>query len=257
MPQKTTLDIMHNRYCVQAGWTAVIRKRLYHLADLQSADRILEVGSGTGVITEDLTSRFKGQIFGLDIDSHATAFAHERDRLSLYLIGDGVRLPFPENSFDASICHFLLLWVLEPGSILSEMARVTRPEGWVMALAEPDYGGRIDYPETLVEIGELQVKSLAAQGSDPMIGRKLRSLFNQSKLEDIQAGVLGGEWIGSPLPEELDSEWSILAADLHDLITDESLDAIRSIDQEAWRCGNRILYVPTFYACGRVSNIES
>jgi hypothetical protein len=125
-----------------------------------------------------------------------------------------------------------------------------------MALAEPDYGGRIDYPETLAEIGELQIKSLAAQGSDPMIGRKLRSLFNQTKLEDIQAGVLGGEWIGSPPREELDSEWSILAADLHDSITDEALDAIRSIDQEAWRCGNRVLYVPTFYATGRVSNIK-
>lgn len=247
---------MHNRYCIQAGWTAAIRKRLYHSARFKSADRILEVGSGTGVITEDLTSRFKGQIFGLDIDPLATAFAQERDVRSNYLIGDGIHLPFPANSFDASICHFLLMWVAEPHSILLEMARVTRAGGWVMALAEPDYGGRIDYPETLVEIGELQAKSLAAQGSDPMIGRKLRSLFNQTKLEDVQAGVLGGEWIGSPPPEELDSEWSTLAADLHDSITNDALDALRRIDQEAWRCGNRILFVPTFYAIGRVPNFE-
>jgi SAM-dependent methyltransferase len=169
------------------------------------------------------------------------------------LIGDGGRLPFSENSFDVTVCHFLLLWVFEPGAILSEMARVTKPKGWVMALAEPDYGGRIDYPETLIEIGVLQTQSLAAQGSDPMIGRKLRALFTHAGLKDIKVGVLGGEWTGSLSPEELNSEWRILIADLKHTLSVDAMDAIRSVDQEAWRNGSRILYVPTFYACGCVS----
>ena len=253
MPQIQNPKQMHDRYRIQAEWTTTIRERLYRQADLHTASRILEVGSGTGIITEDLTSRFKGQVFGLDIDPDAIVFAHEHDTQSLYLIGDGGQLPFPENSFDVTVCHFLLLWVFEPGAILSEMARVTKPKGWVMALAEPDYGGRIDYPETLIEIGELQAQSLAAQGSDPMIGRKLRALFTHAGFKDIKVGVLGGEWTGSLSPEELNSEWRILAADLKHTLSVDSMAAIRSVDQEAWRSGSRILYVPTFYACGCVS----
>jgi SAM-dependent methyltransferase len=56
-------------------------------------------------------------------------------------------LPF-QPVFDVTFCHFLLLWVSNPEKVVAEMGRVTRPGGSVR-LAEPDYGGRIDYPESL------------------------------------------------------------------------------------------------------------
>ena len=243
----------HHRYQIQAKWTYAARSRLFTMSGLHTANRILEVGSGTGVITGEISTRFRGSTFGLDIDPQANAFATARDPQTCYVTGDGNRLPFPEATFDTTLCHFLLMWVPDPDKIISEMARVTLPGGWVLALAEPDYDGRIDYPKELAEIGELQTKALANQGTDPYIGRKMRDIFTRAGFLDVLVGVLGGEWAGSPSEEELDSEWRALVSDLHGTLFNQALATLRQIDLEAWRDGSRILYVPTFYACGRVA----
>ena len=243
----------HHRYQIQAKWTDAARCRLFNMSGLHTANRILEVGSGTGVITADISTRFRGATFGLDIDPQSNAFAAARDPQTCYVTGDGERLPFPEATFDTTLCHFLLMWVPDPIMIISEMARVTLPGGRVLALAEPDYGGRIDYPEELVEIGELQTNALANQGTDPYIGRKMRDIFTRAGLLEVLVGVLGGEWSGSPSDEELNSEWRTYNSDLHGTLSNQTLASLHQVDLEAWRAGSRILYVPTFYACGRVA----
>jgi len=244
---------LHHRYQIQAAWTVAIRSNLFTISDMQAANHILEVGSGTGVIIGEISTRFPGLTFGLDIDPQANTFASDCNPQTCYVTGDGEQLPFPENTFDTALCHFLMLWVPDPGKIISEMARVTRPGGWVLALAEPDYGGRIDYPKELAEIGKLQTEALAAQGTDPCIGRKVRDVFTRAGFLEVQVGVLGGEWTGSPSKEELDSEWRTLASDLHGTLPNEMLANLRKTDVKAWSDGSRILYVPTFYACGRVA----
>jgi hypothetical protein len=120
-------------------------------------------------------------------------------------------------------------------------------------LAEPDYGGRIDYPKELAEIGELQTKALANQGSDPYIGRKMRDIFTRAGLLDVLVGVMGGEWTGSSSGEEVDSEWRTIDSDLQGTLSNLALTTLRQTDLDAWRDGSRILFVPTFYAYGRVA----
>ena len=84
----------HHRYQIQAAWTAAIRSRLFTISDLQTANHILEVGSGTGVIIGEVSTRFPGLTFGLDIDQQANAFASDCDPQTCYLTGDGEQLPF-------------------------------------------------------------------------------------------------------------------------------------------------------------------
>jgi ubiquinone/menaquinone biosynthesis C-methylase UbiE len=242
----------HTRYRIQAGWTQSLRKRLYELSALKNAKSIIEIGSGTGVIISEIAEQFQGQTYGLDIDHQANTFSHHLDSVTRYITGDGRHLPFPRSSFDATLCHFLLMWVPNPEFVLSEMKRVTKTDGWILALAEPDYGGRIDYPSKFDEIGKLQIQALIDQGADPMIGRRLKELFSQAGLIDVQVGVLSGEWKGSPTLEEFDSEWRTIATDLHQKIPHEAIEEYRRADHEAWRSGSRILFIPTFYAIGRV-----
>ena len=242
----------HDRYRIQAAWTQSLRERLYELSNLRNANRIMEIGSGTGVIISEIAVQFQGKTYGLDIDHQANAFSHQLDSLTRYITGDGRNLPFPRASFDATLCHFLLMWVPNPELVISEMRRITKVDGWILALAEPDYGGRIDYPPKFEEIGKLQIRALTDQGADPMIGRKLKDIFSQAGLIDIQVGVLSGEWTGQPTLEELDSEWRTIAADLRHKLSDEAIEEYRRADAEAWRTGNRILFIPTFYAIGRV-----
>ena len=242
----------HDRYLIQASWTRSIRERLYTLSDLNNANRILEVGSGTGAIISEIATQFHGQTYGLDIDHWANAFAINLDSQTDYITGDGQDLPFPDATFDATLSHFLLMWVTNPELVVSEMRRVTQHDGWVLALAEPDYGGRIDYPPAFDEIGELQTHALIEQGADPMIGRKLRDIFSRVGLIDIQVGVLSGEWTGPLSLEKLESEWRTIASDLHGTLSNQALEDYRNADAEAWRSGSRILFIPTFYALGRV-----
>ena len=80
-------------------------------------------------------------------------------------------------SFDICLCHFLLLWIANPLAALKEMRRIVKPGGWVLALAEPDYGSRIDFPPELEALGQAQSKALQSQCADVSVGRKLRGLF--------------------------------------------------------------------------------
>lgn len=244
---------LHERYLQQATWTSENRTRLLGLAGLARARRVLEVGSGTGVITAELSSTPGPlRVYGLDIDPALTKFADEVDQTSEYLAGDGKSLPFPSGCFDIVLCHFLLLWTSAPDEILEEMVRVTVPGGSVIAMAEPDYGGRIDFPRMLEAIGSMQVEALAKIGADVLMGRKLRSLFENAGLSKVVAGVLGGEWREELPAERFKNEWDTIERDLEGMISTEELSRYRTFDREASSHGERILYVPTFYAYGRV-----
>lgn len=248
-----SVQSLHKRYLQQASWTIENRIRLLSMADIHQARRILEVGSGTGVITAELSSDPGAQkVYGIDIDPDLTLFAHENDRTSEYLAGDGRSLPFPSGRFDTTLCHFLLLWTIAPEEILDEMVRVTVPGGSVMAMAEPDYGGRIDFPHRLEDIGTLQARALAEMGADVRMGRKLRSLFEGAGLNEVTAGVLGGEWSDGLLAESFKDEWETIERDLGEMMTPDELARYREFDREASSRGERILFVPTFYAYGWV-----
>lgn len=250
MEKSNSLHELHQRYLLQTKWTLENRHRLYSLARLDSASRVLEVGSGTGAITHELNAIHSVSAYGIDIDPQVVAFAHAIDKPSQYVIGDGGTLPYPDGCFDISLCHFLLLWVRKPLQVLTQMRRVTKPEGAILALAEPDYGGRIDYPEDLELVGDLQAEGLRRQGADPLMGRKLRMLFTEVDLENIHVGVLGGQWHGIPDEMTIDSEIQALIRDVAGYVTDLELDEFISANQVAWSRGHRLLFVPTFYACG-------
>ena len=250
--QQETLERLHSRYLVQATWTASIREQLFDSLQIQGKHKLLEVGSGTGVVSAEISKRYSFPSVGIDIDRSAVTFAQMNDAASLYLAGDGNNLPLQPAAFDVAVCHFLLLWVEDPEKILDEMVRVTKPGGWILALAEPDYGGRIDYPRELETIGQMQIQALLDQGVNPYLGRTLRALFHSVQLTGIRTGLLGGEWQDSIDEDQLESEWETLAQDLSDLLPADEIERFRQIDHEAWEMGTRVLFVPTFYAAGRV-----
>ena len=242
----------HQRFSVQAQWTQDLRHYLYKRIEIQSNTRILEVGCGTGTLLSELQSQGRADTFGLDINPDFLSLAIKNSKESPLVCGDGHALPFSEASFDLTVCHFLLLWVDQPTYVLHEMARVTRRGGILAALAEPDYGGRIDHPPELVELGRLQSAALREQGADPEMGRKLRGLLAGIGLESIETGVLGSQWLDSPTEEHRESEWAVLNSDLERYLPAAEIEAFRRLDNLAWAYGERVLFVPTFYAWGRV-----
>ena len=193
-----------------------------------------------------------GRSVGLDIDRAALRLAKVHAAGATLVQGDGLELPFASGTFDACLTHFLLLWVARPARALQEMVRVTRPGGWVFCFAEPDYGGRLDAPEDLAEGGSLQTEALRRRGADPLLGRRLRGLLTQAGLAEVAAGVYGAEWEQRPDLDEAQSEIETLRADLEGLIGPGALEDRIRRERQAARSGVRLIFVPTFYAWGRV-----
>lgn len=247
----------HKRFSLQAQWTSSTRNYLFSLAGVSGSDYVLDVGCGTGVQTRLLSDSGVQHPVGIDINPKFIDLAATLMQNGEFSVADAHLLPFEENTFVCSFSHYVLMWIINPLSVLIQMKRVTKPGAAVLALAEPDYGGRIDYPDELETINRWQSQALQHQGADPFFGRKLKSLFHEAGFVDIEVGVIGAQWKKSPSKEELSSEWSIIQHDLSALDKENSefaqnSEVIKKLDFAAWASGERILYVPTFYALGRV-----
>lgn len=248
-----TLPQWHHRYQQQAHWTENLRKYIYDQVDIQQAEKILDIGCGTGVLEKELNRITASRVYGLDIDFGPLLLATEYAPDSTFMVSDGLHLPFHNGEFNITICHFLLLWVKHPQNAVTEMVRVTRANGFVLALAEPDYGGRIDYPTALSQIGIWQIEALKQQGANPLIGRELRSLFSQVGLKKIEVGVLGGQWAENELNQDFELEWQVIESDLYQNNEfNMQADKLKAIDIAFRQSHQRILFVPTLYALGQV-----
>jgi SAM-dependent methyltransferase len=240
----------HIRFLQQANWTKDLRSYLFDHTGLAQARRVLEVGCGTGAILTDLSTG--AAVHGLDRDRSRLDEARGHVPQAELVCGDALALPYAPNTFDVTFCHFLLLWVGDPRQALCEMRRVTRPGGYILALAEPDYSARVDKPDSLIPLGRWQTESLQRQGADPGLGARLAGLYRQAGIPLIEAGVLQGGW-GSPItPEDHRLEWAVLETDLAGAIPAGEIQKMKSLDEQAWQRHERILSVPTYFAWGRV-----
>ncbi len=239
----------HERYTQQARWTRDLRTYLFDKVGLKSTRRVLEVGCGTGAILSSIQT--PASLHGLDIASDALNEAKIHAPGVHLVQGDANSLPYPDFTFDITFCHFLLLWVDDPLQVAREMARVTRPGGNVLALAEPDHSRRVDKPKSLEPLGKWQADALHRQGADPSFGAQLADTFARAGIEVIETGTIQQSQQEAPV-EEWEIEWAVLEADLAGSVPAADLQKMKLLDQKALKQGERVLYVPTYFAWGRV-----
>ena len=155
-------------------------------------------------------------------------------------------LPFKGSSFDGAVCHFVLMWLSDPVSAVKEMKRVVKPGGWIAALAEPDYGGWIDYPDE-IRIGAMLADALRAEGADPALGRKLRSIFEQAGLKP-RIDLSPNMWDVEKLASEFESEWDWR---FRLLGRSPELEEMKRREEKAIIERKRVLFMPIFWAAAR------
>ena len=118
-----------------------------HLFDFSGADlarraaeglpeggRLLEVACGTGISTEHLRRALPKttEIVATDLNSAMLDFARQtRGALPgvSWQEADAMELPFDDNTFDAVVCQFGIMFFPDKARGLSEMSRVFKPGG--------------------------------------------------------------------------------------------------------------------------------
>ena len=238
----------HARYLQQAAWTRDLRAYLFDQAGLSSAQRVLEVGCGTGAILSTLST--PGSLHGLDLDSAALAQCRVHAPKTTVTRGDGLLLPYSSQSFDIVYCHYFLLWVHDPLQAVLEMKRVVHKGGHILALAEPDYEARLDQPEELKALGKWQREALSSQGANPGFGSQLAETLFQAGIKILETGTIQSV-SKAPAAEERDMEWAVIESDLAESVPGEEIQKMKKMDEQAWARGERVLHVPTYFAWGQ------
>jgi len=155
--------------------------------ELRPTDRVLEVGSGLGLLAREVAARTpQGEVIGIEYADAQLARA-PRDVPSLrFLQGDAHHLPFAEAQFDVVYCRYVLEHVADPALVLREMRRVLKPGGRVYALENDIVVTRWDPDCPRFDALWRQFVALQAQlGGDGLIGKKLFRLFRQADFREI------------------------------------------------------------------------
>lgn len=137
------------------------RRLAVPFADFAAADppaRLLDVGCGTGALSEELRRRrLDARLVAVDPSTSFAASVSGRLSGIGIAIAAAEQLPFPDAVFDAALAQLVVHFMADPVLGLAEMRRVTRPGGMVGACVW-DYGG---------ERGPLGVFWESARAVDP------------------------------------------------------------------------------------------
>jgi ubiquinone/menaquinone biosynthesis C-methylase UbiE len=121
-------------------WNEQMRDEAIAMLDIDSDDRVLDVGCGTGFATEGLLQETE-HVHGLDQSAHQLSKAYDkfgkRGPVRFYR-GDAERLPFADDSFDVVWSSGSIEYWPNPVTALAELRRVAKPGSQVLVVG-PDY----------------------------------------------------------------------------------------------------------------------
>jgi SAM-dependent methyltransferase len=125
-------------------WSRVVAREFLDWLEPSRGLRWLDVGCGTGALTETILDRAQpAEVVGIDLSPDYVAFAHDRlGARARFEIGDAQELPVIPEAFDAVVSGLALNFVPARARAVAEMVRVARP-GAVVAAYVWDYAERM------------------------------------------------------------------------------------------------------------------
>ena len=125
-------DLMNR--LMTAGQDVSWRKRVIELARLQSASRLLDLGTGTGDLArEALTQVPRATIIAADFTLEMMRVGQKNGPLN-FSSADALRLPFNDFAFDAVVSGFLMRNVIDLQRAIQEQYRVLKKGGRIVIL---------------------------------------------------------------------------------------------------------------------------
>jgi demethylmenaquinone methyltransferase/2-methoxy-6-polyprenyl-1,4-benzoquinol methylase len=104
------------------------RKVVVDAVDPQPGERVLDLAAGTGTSSQPFADR-GATVVPCDFSLGMLRVGKQARPHLAFTAGDGTRLPFADDTFDAVTISFGLRNVVDPDAGLRELLRVTRPGG--------------------------------------------------------------------------------------------------------------------------------
>jgi len=152
-------------------WTRLLAPRLLDFAEFGSEGPLLDVGTGTGSLAFAMASRWPGRrVVGIDIADPYIAHARSQaaGASATFEVADASALCYEDNTFSGAAAQLVLNFVPDAKAAVSEMRRVTRPGGRVVA-AVWDFRGGLVFQRLFWD---------TAAGIDPQAGAARDRLFS-------------------------------------------------------------------------------
>jgi ubiquinone/menaquinone biosynthesis C-methylase UbiE len=155
-------------------------------AGLEPGQRVLDVGCGSGVLTEELARRLGADhVAGADPSPLLKACADRVPGAELKQ-ASAESLPWPDDSFDAALAQLVVHFMDDPAAGAAEMQRITRPGGMVAACVW-DFGAGM----TMLRLYWQSVRMIdpRAESETSPFGQRdrLEALWRESGLADVEA----------------------------------------------------------------------
>ncbi|HEX2347603.1 MAG TPA: class I SAM-dependent methyltransferase [Ktedonobacterales bacterium] len=198
LSEMNRLDFQH--YMLRQAFKGI------YAAPISVPSDILDVGTGTGRWAKEMATLFpQARVTALDIkDPNESAPGEEapeqRSNAYTFVRGNILEgLPFPDASFD--FVHQRLLFFAIPGNhwqfVVNELARVTRPGGWV-EVVEGHYGYEPMGPAAQ-RISDAMLPAMLQRGIDPRQSDNLAQFLQAAGLRDVRTRTVNvpvGDWGG-------------------------------------------------------------
>lgn len=167
-------------------------------AEISVGQKVLDVACGTGVLTREVFKRVDsdGSVVGLDINEGMLAVAKDRNSNIEWKKAAAESIPFEDETFDAVVSQFGLMFFADKNAAIKEMFRVLKSDGKLVIAVWDSLENAAGYKKVVEILDRLFGKETAdALRSPYCLGNTevLKTLFQQAEIPVVEIKKISGK----------------------------------------------------------------
>lgn len=166
-------------------------------AQIQTGQQVLDIACGTGVLAREIAHRVGkgGYVAGLDPNPGMLSVAKVSTPEVDWRLGVAEEIPFPDQSFDAVISQFGLMFFQNRQKSIQEMLRTVKPTGCVVVAVWDAIEAIAGYAAEMALIERLAGKAAADAVRAPFVlgdQNELHKLFTAAGASSVEVKTYEG-----------------------------------------------------------------